>query len=1236
MDISNLIKKTYIRYFKENSEGLVLAPLPTAIGKTYSACQAIAELVKDGYTAGKKILFVTPLKKNLPERDMRIAFSSCGLDYDDEVVKVLSNEDCIRNAENNYIFYEVPDNIRNLSCCVDMRNSLRKIDDAAKSKIRAEKELARIQYMPSFSSSERQFRDAIHKYLYNAAGKNKCPIEELLTHEQFSWVRRIYPHVTETFSVYMMSMHKLLMGQCRIVKKYSYMSEEWLKDKIIFIDEWDSTKEDIISYLLSPSADDKRLGIDLMQLFASITDVLKSPQCFSAIPTSSVPKFEKYRKQLIKEAESLDSKYKVTSPYHYAGEYQDRSPYFLYYCSSWLTATREDNNGYVWAVWNDSDKAMDIHTGSKDVWDKRSKNSFSVNDILGKLNAFIRHFVQFISYCALQWSDSETKDRLRKNLPEFTYTNAVNSLLYKFRLSDDAKRMLLDSYELIVRPSKEKLHVRPYSYYKGGATWFSLHTGEDTFDDTIIRMVKLTETAEGIMLYVARHALVIGLSATATCPTILGNYSLRFLKEELNYEDKEGIMHHAFHNMLEEDRTLSKAIQEYLTYRYRLYGSKIKIDQPIILENTYNPSDYPDGILGTFVPSRSIAVKLEKRIDGAIRKLTSADNSDDEEKRYIRSRYYNIIKVMFTFAQNREHQSCLCIGMKLPGDDKSSLSLSVLNDAAQIINKYCKEAIDGWGKKHTEDISVFVIDSENFPSKREEFDNRLGNGERLFTISTFKTIAAGQNLQHPVCEWVKPYLVRLDDNDGRDVSKKDIDELAILDLTHNTVNTADYDNFGLKEQLTNIIQLEECYEECAITETERRAQIAHGFKIMPKGVIGHGWKRNIINYTSQPGLQSTHWVVQTDGRTKRSPWRTQTQQIYIDRKVLYSLDEPYLKAMLPYMSPELHTLYDLCCGKAQSERGNVREDENIIEARKKTYRGNALIQRMIRSIDFNTGHIEWKPLDHDEWVRWRDLVLRYPGGIDEDVYKQDIFFRDFYIPTPKDKLASSCLYYQVHDFSEIDISFNSKAEFEKQLVNSKGEEFIPNAISEVSEQASRLPVLMRYKGRKQDMDEYFKKKGWATKWNSGKWLISPIFYQNIYLGALGEAAGQHIIEDRTYWRLSPIDDLNKFEAFDARVDGLDNVYIDFKYYKYLGQDDSNNSKSYTDEQRNKILRKMDIICADAVFIVGIIAPTATPVKPRQEGNIYYVPDLMFENGEPDREAIEWIDNKLNELKTKKK
>lgn len=1230
--ISEQIKDSYLHYMSNCGTGLVLAPLPTAIGKTYSACQAIAEYVKLSKGAGRKIVFTTPLLKNLPEDDLRKAFLARNIDYEEYVVKVKSNEDCIRDAENKHYFEKIPDQyqyIVRLPCCVEMRDNLKKLEEVKDSKNSSDKKLAEVYYSPRFSTAERKFRDAIHALLRDTAKCNKIDIDSLLEYDQFKWVSLIYPQVSNKYQVYVMSMMKLLMGDCRIVKKYRYMSEEWLQDKVIFIDEWDSTKSDVIRCILRPYEVQSDYGIDLMQLFASIWDVLKSPQSFSEELRSVGTKLEKYRKQLLEEADKLDRKYHITSPYHYAERYAEQTPYFMYFCASWLTAARDKGKGYVWAKWNGTHKAMDIHTGSREEWKSTNKNdTLSVNGILNNINQFIRHFVQFLSYWALQWSASETKLREGRNEPEFSYSSAVNSLLHKFRLSNEAKQMLLNNFQLVQRPTHEKRHARPYSYYKRGFTWFSFYTSEETLDDTVIRMLKISDTAEGIMLFLSRNALVLGLSATATCPAILGNYSLPFLRDELLFEDNKGNKHNDFHNILTENPVLASEVKTFLSRRYAKYGKEILVENPQLLDNVYSAALYQDGILDKFIKDEKLSLTLEKLMDGALRTCGIEIGSDSYI--YYKSRYCNIALTMYYFASHREHQTCLCVNMKLPGNEKSTLCLSVLKEIEKRINIHYQQEFSDWGKTHKEDIDVFVIDSRHFNETRLDFDERLQKGDRLFIISTFSTIAAGQNLQHPICDWVREYLVCIDKNDGRDISKKDIDELAILDLTNNTVNITDYDNFGLNEQLGNIIQLEECHAEGSINMREKESQITHGFRIMPKSIKGHGWKSNIINMTDQPSLQCTHWVVQTDGRTKRSPWRTRLQTMYIDKSTLYALDIPYLTKMHPYLSPEMKKLYEISCGKERIKSN--REKAYIIEARDKALNGKGEISRMLNSIDLSEDVILWGQSDHDEWVRWRDLVLRHAGGIDQDVYDSDIFFRDYYMPAPDGVKASSCLYYDIKDFNEIDISYDSKIDFEKFLREKYGEMYVSGGISTMSEDMSRLKTLMLYEGRHESMKEFFKSQGWSTEWSQGEWIMSPVLFQEIYLGALGEVAGQHIIEDLTSWKLSPIDDLNKFEAFDAQIKGLNSVYVDFKYHRYFGETDKNVRKDVTESIAGKIRHKMRIIGARAVFIIGIIAPEIL-VEPRKDGDIYYIPDLMFSDGSADMKAITWLDKQLEELKT---
>lgn len=75
---------------KERSKGLLLIDMPTGTGKTYN----VAEYIADNYEKiESKIFFVTQLKKNLPEDDLRKCFSKLGKEseIDDVLLRVENN-----------------------------------------------------------------------------------------------------------------------------------------------------------------------------------------------------------------------------------------------------------------------------------------------------------------------------------------------------------------------------------------------------------------------------------------------------------------------------------------------------------------------------------------------------------------------------------------------------------------------------------------------------------------------------------------------------------------------------------------------------------------------------------------------------------------------------------------------------------------------------------------------------------------------------------------------------------------------------------------------------------------------------------------------------------------------------------------------------------------------------------------------------------------------------------------
>lgn len=1247
--ISDQIKETYLDYISKYHTGLVLAPLPTAIGKTYSACQAIADIVAEMSSnpenCDRQIVFTTSLRKNLPEKELRAAFSQRNLDYDGCVVSVKSNKDCIKEAYENGYFDEMPEDqrqsITDTANFDQMVESLKMVIQAEKSSNPADRKLSELKYMPDFSKSENNFRQAIHNLLARTAKSKNTTVEHLVYDDQsFGWLRKTYPQILDKkYKVFLMSVQKLLQGKCRILRKYGYFSEEWLKNKVIFIDEIDYTKTDFNSYILKEAKkfDDINETIDVLQLFNTIRHGLADEEAFSKLPRDAWASLEKMRNnktRLQQEADNIVRRYHVQRTFKFVGENEDSAPYFLYRCSTWLTASPSGNDHYIWAKENKKQNRMELYKGNREEW-ASAKDYIVVNKMLTDIDSFIGHFVRFVSWWAMAY-EKLVNDSRDDDDSEFIYSYAITSLLHNFNFKPQELQLLADVYHITRRPVRDVSYVKTPCFFRNGAEWFSFLSNEAWHEHTIIRMVKISDTAENLLLYLCRHSLCIGLSATALCPTSIGNYSLRFLRDELSYTDNEGVRHNDFHDMLAETPELARSIQESLDEKYRKYhlpdgdSQRIFIDPIVRLDNQYDADTCRDGILKHFFPETEEGQGTASLIEGVIKKAILNYNLSGNGNDYLLSRYCNIARIIFIFASHREHQSCLCLGMKMPEDGGSSLDLRCLREIIKRVNLYYKYTVNDWTER--DDIKEpFVIDSSNFEDRKKDFERHLGDGDRLFVISTYATLAAGQNLQHPICEWIRKsgILVRLDGSDGRDTSMKDIDELALLDYTNVVVNLADSGRrLSLSGQMENIIQTEECYTDDELSASERYEQIRNGLKKMTSSKAKF---KNVIRDTSQANLQITHWVIQADGRTKRSPWRTRHQQLYIDTKVLGSIDTDYMETILPYCSPELKALYE------ERRRDMVTVDKPnakyLEEGERKSIESRLQINRMIASIDLPSRTILWSDQYMKAWNDWREKALKHPSGVGKEERLDDDFFKYYYIPTPPDKPSSSFFYHSLGDFSPIFLSFGPRQSFEQKMKDRLGKYYSPSNTHEVSMESSRLEMLLRYRGLHENLKDFLIRKGYATEWQKGDYMMSPVIYQQIYLGALGEVAGKFIMEDRIEGcSILPIIDNDKFEAFDGIISGLDSVYVDFKFYRGLGEVDNRTSEEYTRRERDHVHTKMEIINAKSVFIIGIIERPDRNDMPRREGNVYYIPHLMSESGDVDYNMIEAIKEYLKQIK----
>ncbi|MBM6871907.1 hypothetical protein, partial [Pseudoflavonifractor phocaeensis] len=426
---------------------------------------------------------------------------------------------------------------------------------------------------------------------------------------------------------------------------------------------------------------------------------------------------------------------------------------------------------------------------------------------------------------------------------------------------------------------------------------------------------------------------------------------------------------------------------------------------------------------------------------------------------------------------------------------------------------------------------------------------------KRFVLSSYQTLGAGQNLQYPIRDFSNLVILNAeyDEKDPR-FQKKDFDALYLGDVTHTVVNLNEDGPLSAQELMKFCFQVECLYENDEISY--------HTLHHLLKDGIGRFSGRRPLNVSAQSILrqsdsvhgQITRDVIQAVGRMGRTFLKNPAVYLFTTEKTLYNLDLACLNDRV--LSPEMEALR-----KARTDLDNRETciDRTHNEAERKATRGNTYILRML--------NVDWTEETMALWKALRQTVLQYPrAGV--DVLKGNPIIRTYYIPLPQDR---HCYFYgQKGDFSEVMLSFvQDKIQFAANL---------PEGLSPstVSEEDARLAQILSYPGLK----EHFIHHGWATEFGTDPYIMSPVLFQNIYKGALGEVTGKFILEKELGLTLREIEDPEKFELFDFAADG--DVFFDFKHWK-------RNMQVEERPIRTKLLNKLDCVGGKRAFIVNLFS-----------------------------------------------
>lgn len=1182
MGEKNILANAICEFVKRSEKkGLVEIPLPTGFGKTHAVMQAMsvmADRETGSFSDVKRIIFTTTLKKNLPVEKLRDYYKG---DFDKEVLLLKSNVDSLIDFHANGGLSKIPEKFKDDA----FYKMVKRLDHLKTLQAKKEKSSDDFEFIQELKEHANEDEQVFRKHIRSILRENfRTSVEQkkaIKKRSEFQWIGELYPYIfIDDKKVIFMSMRKLLSGLSPLAGSgNSLLTEEFLNGSILFIDEYDATKKDVKDEIIEEQL---RERLDLIRVFRSVHSALHSERFSNdLLDVLHMDDYtlQKFYESIIIHANELYERFHLGLSYRQEDGLVDRKKNFLFYDSQFQTILEKGK----YTIFAQEDKARHRMSITKGESDSSIDGNIAIQDLLRKVDAFMKRFSYFIWRWANAYMIKENSKRTERkakdgiDLDMMTVDNAAYSIIDKFLSDRQEKRIIFSYYSKMNMQAMRDGQRLPYSYFANGFTMFELEDNDANNDDTMMSMVKIKDTPESIMAFIAENALVFAISATAAIPSATGNYCRDYLKDVL--KDK-------FHSLPEEDAGLTDYIRKELETRNEPYRNEIGVEVSDVPEDE---ELIKERLINCFADKESAKLCLNK-IEFETSEL------GEEKCSYYANKYMRLSYVVRLFANQKDQQTLLYLGKALPKDsDGSTLKKNVLDYIIEMAN------IDA-GLKGLNMIQPAILTSSNFDETKEQICERLKNGEKLIIFSSYQTVGAGQNLQYPVNESYRDNVVTLPHSYNYEKEERDIDSIYLDDITYLTENINDIKHFDIKRNMYHLMQVMECFGNYEISVEAKRELVKAGFNslqnILPKCNVS-------LNDAQSIKFHVTRDVIQAVGRMGRTCLRNKHISIYIYEKVLRQLD--YNTLMAEFNSEEvkaigkkLKTKVVTACIDNQLQLAMLRANTISIQVSGKIL---STVKRSFKG--------EWSDNDMRLWKELRELVLKHPTANEEDLADDDL--RAYYI-NGLQPLSKYLFSVNNNSYRNIHVWFADEDSFRKskQIIKDENGRLV---VHKCSEDDARLQMLLNIKG----IREMFQKRGYAEHFQTKKYIMSPALYTNIYKGALGEVCGRYIIENSTSLKLKEIQDGNQFEYFDYRIEDYPNVYIDFKHWKI-------SSAPYNDKDAimTEIRSKIDKIGAQRVYIVGILKDSESIANISADERIVTIPYLVDENAKIARNMLKFI------------
>ncbi len=1148
----------------ENENGLLLVDMPTGSGKTYSAIDFIYKSCLGPANQDRKYIFVTTLKKNLPYADLMKKFELDGHIelFKEKVLVIDSNMDSVINGWSSEVEKSIPYEIKKTDEYKVFESNLNFVK-----KQREEKSSVLREFLSDIESnlrekSEPKFRRMISELL----GKEYTTVEKKImaikTNSKWQWIGKLYPAVfTKDRQILFMSMDKFLSRNTTIVEpSYMFYNSDVIKNAVIFIDEFDATKDTILKNIIENGLRDR---VNYVELFKDIYSALQTDSFPRILTTPSKERQEgKYKSQSLEsvidgirdKADYIYSFYNLRYKHRTSGDLADDYKNYLFQDHQ-FHAILNANNSYI-TMFSDEEQRINTIGFSPN---KPNRDSNAIQTMLGQLRGFIAYFQGAVNILSINYMQLKNENRIDGE-DVFTMEAAIRSVLDLFRLNDYSIDYLTG--QIMMSAHKVKGDIEPadfdLSFYENGFRYYAFENNTEHDMQSQIMMFSFQTTPEKILMRFCEKAKVIGISATATVPSVIGNYDIDYLKNK---------MQKVYVELTDDERNrLSESFNE----QQKGYEN-INIHTELL----GNCDEYSWKSWSSIFRTDEISKKIYERIQ---RLFGEGEDKTD----YFKKRYLRIAQAFKQFAQHDDIYSFLCVLNKHPKSKDRYLDKEVL---FEIFDYVAREK--GWNGYDNQNMIVF-LDGSEYEDKKNNLIERLSRGEKLFVISVYQTIGAGQNLQYPVPDFLKGSIVKINDRELKD--EKDFDAIYLDKPTNLIVPLSE--NMEESEFVKYLFQMEFLQESSEISARDAVKNIRKAFKTLMTAHKNEEAYANIYKKKSVV-LLSTRYIIQAIGRICRTNQKNKNIYIFADDSIAENIDVSVLDGRI--YNPEFVALVDKIRehGTKEPETMSLEDKASLISVRV-----NKEIKNMLNN--------DWTEAKVNKWKELRNLVLKYPTASEKDAARNFIF-KNFYIKL----LEKNNQYYysQEEDYNNVSVSFSMDREHTKK----------------VSQEGTKINDMLRIPGVK----ELFEENGWATSFEANDYIMSPPLWNNIYKGALGEVVGKYLLEKQFDVGVSEIEDPDLFELFDYEIKGR-SMYVDFKNW-HEGMTENRNSAL------KKVAEKAKKCNSKCVAIINIYAEKRWDVQETDidEVHIVLVPRLVGDvNGNImlDKKAVEVLKRCFDEYK----